>query len=342
MNLNLKNNIEAQARAGRYQAFQSVIQKGEALVLAHHLDDQLETFLLNAIRGTGITGLASMPLYRNMEGIDILRPFLDTPRASIKEYAQKQHLTWVEDESNQSIEYSRNFLRHEIFPKIEKLMPHYRQSMLHTVMSCQESYDYLEQHVTDFVSDEKLKQTKLSTTLLKSVNQEQRCLVLRKWLHTQGVKSISRVIINEIITQMLDIKRLDSTPKIKCGDINLHYYQGDIYCLAEPEQMDVGVWTDFPNPFLGLEAVSASNGIAIDPKQDKVEVRYRVGGEIIFYKGHHRELKKLLQAAKVPHFVRNQIPLIYVNDELKSIVGYWNADMNDYTKNHYQIQFKSS
>ena len=88
-----------------------------------------------------------MPSHRLWQGIHIYRPLLNTPKTAIQAYAKEKSLVWVEDESNQNTDYSRNFLRHEIFPKIAEVWPHYRQSLAHTISSCQNVLESLETEV---------------------------------------------------------------------------------------------------------------------------------------------------------------------------------------------------
>jgi tRNA(Ile)-lysidine synthase len=330
-------NLESKAREARYAVYASCIQPGEALVLGHHLDDQLETFLLNALRGTGLTGLAAMPMHRVWQGIDIYRPMLSTPKSAIQAYANVHDLKWVEDESNQNIEYSRNFLRHEILPRLEKTWPHYRQSMMHTITSCQTVIQHLEQDDLEQIQAYDLNLPTLDLKPLRALNELQIFQILRLWFKHQDLPRPSLTLVREILAQMLMPKRQDSNPKMVWGDRYLYLYQDSIYCVKPQAPQTPALWPEFPMPYLGIQAISAKPGIAIHAKHDKVEVRYRQGGERLLYRGHHRELKKMFQEFKVPPFFRDTIPLIYVNDELKAVVGYWYAD--EPASNATQYQF---
>lgn len=127
--------LEAAARRGRYRAFAQV--DADWLALAHHRDDQAETVLLNLLRGAGPAGAAGMPALRALgdapdapeSGVWLIRPLLDAPRAAIEAYAAACGLRWVNDESNESRHFRRNFLRHEIFPALETPFPGARQAL---------------------------------------------------------------------------------------------------------------------------------------------------------------------------------------------------------------------
>lgn len=122
--------IQLLAREERYRFFENLKAEigADKIALAHHRDDQAETIFLRLIRGTGIDGLAGMPVNRE-DGV--IRPFLEVSRAAIREYMQENQLSWVEDSSNQKLIYRRNRIRHQIIPEIENtLNPRFKDALL--------------------------------------------------------------------------------------------------------------------------------------------------------------------------------------------------------------------
>lgn len=113
--------LEAAARRARYAAFAGC--DADCLLLAHHQGDQAETLLFNLLRGAGVTGAAAMPVERLQGGLRILRPLLAVPQAAIAACAAEAGLVWVEDESNANVDFSRNFLRHDVLPLLEGRFP---------------------------------------------------------------------------------------------------------------------------------------------------------------------------------------------------------------------------
>jgi len=113
--------LEAAARQARYRVFAEC--PAEVLLLAHHLGDQAETLLFNLLRGSGVTGAAGMPVERHLGAIRLLRPWLQVPPEAIAGYAEREALRWIEDESNADTGFSRNFLRHEILPRLQGRFP---------------------------------------------------------------------------------------------------------------------------------------------------------------------------------------------------------------------------
>ncbi len=125
---NASEGMEAAARAARYAVYAA---RAEPFVaLAHHLDDQAETLLLQLLRGTGLKGLAGMPEVRALPGsrVSLFRPLLGVPRAALREHARAGGLRWVEDESNASLGPDRNFLRHEIAPRLDARFAGWREA----------------------------------------------------------------------------------------------------------------------------------------------------------------------------------------------------------------------
>lgn len=117
---------EAAARAARYAALAEAAGKSDidALLVGHHRDDQAETVLLNALRGTGLSGLAGMQEARQFgRGGLLLRPFLRLPRAALECWAREHSLTWVDDLSNFDTSLTRNLLRHQLMPLIAAALP---------------------------------------------------------------------------------------------------------------------------------------------------------------------------------------------------------------------------
>ena len=114
-----KLSTQVAARQLRYQWFEEVCTEHsfDYLATAHHLDDDLETFLINLSRGTGLRGLIGIPIINDK----IIRPFLNFPRADILQYAKEKNSPWREDSSNQTSDYLRNKLRIEVIPRLKEV-----------------------------------------------------------------------------------------------------------------------------------------------------------------------------------------------------------------------------
>jgi len=117
----LKLSTQLTARKLRYNWFSEIKEKHNYtyLATAHHLDDQLETFIFNLSRGTGISGLRAMLPLNN----GLIRPLLNVSKDEVYAYAKKESINWREDKSNTKDKYSRNYIRHQITPKLKELNP---------------------------------------------------------------------------------------------------------------------------------------------------------------------------------------------------------------------------
>ncbi|MEB8328931.1 tRNA lysidine(34) synthetase TilS [Flavobacteriaceae bacterium KMM 6897] len=144
MNKN-KVSLQMAARELRYEWFQSLMeQKGwKTLVTAHHADDNLETFLINLSRGTGIDGLTGIP--EKTTGIS--RPLLKYSRVKIEAYANEQKLEWREDSSNQETKYLRNKIRHQIVPLLKELHPTFLNNFNQTQHYLRQTSGIAEDHI---------------------------------------------------------------------------------------------------------------------------------------------------------------------------------------------------
>lgn len=145
-----KNGISIQmaARELRYSWFDELMKKDgfQLLLTAHHFNDQLESFLINFGRGTGIAGLTGIE-----QGNRILRPFLQHTRQEINSYAKRHKLKWREDSSNKKTDYLRNRIRHKVIPELEACFPNFDKSAGDTLAHLRET-----QQAMHFLLEEKL------------------------------------------------------------------------------------------------------------------------------------------------------------------------------------------
>ena len=131
-----KLSIQLAARKLRYDWFQEIISLGFDYVLtAHHLDDNVETFLINFTRGTGLEGLTGIPVQNG----NIIRPLLPFSREEIENYAKEYNIQWREDSSNASDKYFRNKLRHDIVPILKELNTGFLDSFQNTLHHLQQA-----------------------------------------------------------------------------------------------------------------------------------------------------------------------------------------------------------
>jgi len=145
-----KCSIQMAARELRYDWFSELALQlnFDYILTAHHADDNLETFLINFTRGTGLNGLTGIP---ELNG-NIVRPLLSFSRETIEAYAKSENITWREDSSNSSRKYLRNKLRHEVIPILKEINPNVLDSFQNTLSNLKETEAIVNQSLRDFLS----------------------------------------------------------------------------------------------------------------------------------------------------------------------------------------------
>lgn len=132
-----KLSIQEAARKLRYNWFAELVEAANRqlptahckLLTAHHADDSIETVLMNFLRGTGLHGLTGIPSIGEKSLSFVRRPLLSFTREEIQQFAKENNLSFVEDSSNQSTKYTRNYFRHEIIPAVTKVFPQVKENL---------------------------------------------------------------------------------------------------------------------------------------------------------------------------------------------------------------------
>jgi tRNA(Ile)-lysidine synthase len=143
--------FEELAREKRYQFFDALlhIYKINKILIAHHLDDKIETFFFNMLRGTKLTGLINM----TMQSPWILRPLLWIEKKDIYKYLDNNHLKYFEDESNKNSQYTRNYLRNDVLPLLSQVHPEHKKNLKNLFVYFDELKSHLEWEIEKFLWD---------------------------------------------------------------------------------------------------------------------------------------------------------------------------------------------
>lgn len=330
-----QSNKEEGARIARYEFFSSLLTTEDCLVLGHHRDDQVETVLLQLFRGAGVDGLAAMPETAVLGSGLLARPLLMFSRKQLEAYALKHRLQWIEDESNQDVSYSRNFLRHDILPLIVKKWPGVFGNIARTAQHCQSALMNLEILAVQDSPELQTPSDSLFIQPLKQLPHERIANVLRFWLKKNTIQLPSTLTFERLIHELIFASQ-DAMPLVCWDEIRISRYQEHIYLVRtqEPTLSEQIPWPDFPHDLtdkVHLIVQKSTEGMRV-PMKSVVTIRFRKGGERFIYHGNSRQLKKLFQEWGVPPWLRGTIPLVYINDELAAVVGYAVSDVF-FTKN---------
>lgn len=325
---------EAAARTARYAAFEQALLPGQILLTAHHQDDQAETLLLMLLRGAGPAGLAGMPQQRPLGQGKLLRPMLALSRADLSVYAQAHGLEWVDDESNLDTSYDRNFLRHEVLPRLRHRWPTVDATLARAAAHQAEASQLLSDLASaDLQHLAGSRPGTLSVSGLLGLDSARRRNALRHWLRQRGLPPTDSIQLHRIELEVLQA-RTDAEPLVHWQGAEVRRYRDDLHAMQPlgpaPEMAlpwDMNTPLQLPHGLGQLEAITVQGqGIAATHCRGKrLQVVFRQGGERCQPLGrqHRHELKKLMQEAGMPPWERLRTPLLMLDGELVAVVGQW-------------------
>lgn len=318
--------VEQGARLARYQAFDQLLQANHCLLTAHHLNDQAETLLFRALRGAGVLGLSAMRSVRQQGAGLLLRPLLQLSRAQLERYAEQHQLTWVDDPSNQSLDYDRNYLRQQVLPLLQARWPQALNSLGRVAQHMQQAQSLLDELAEQDIVAAKVKPLAwldlpcLQLSALTRLSTQRQINALRYWL--RDYTSLPDTAHWAGWHDLRDAAA-DAEPIWRLKNGCVRRFADDIYWLAddwllEPELdrlIDRPQTLDLPhNGVLTIEG-------RLDPEVN-YRLVYRQGGERLqLVNRGQRDLKRLLQEVKIPHFARARLPLLLANGQLIALAN---------------------
>ena len=337
--LNKQSNIESQARNLRYESLTQMCEahKIQDLLLAHHLDDQAETVLIQLMRGAGLPGLSAMPQVKSKELIHLWRPFLNMRRKDLEIYAKEHQLTWIEDPSNQDESYRRNAVRKSILPTLEKFQKGAIENLARSAKHLGEAQGLLNQLADIDLGLIETKEGLSKTNLIRlyKTSQARATNALRRWLSKNSLAYPSEERLTAWWSELVQA-RLDAKLQWDHDQCVIRLWRGhlsitqDLNAQAkskgkEREKEKVtneGEWT-----FKKVPANSKKPGIAKDrfehaKQKGLINTMAREGGEKfkVDLKRPRKSLKNLYQEAAIPPWQRD-VPLLYIGEELVAVAG---------------------
>lgn len=344
------NSLEAAARDARYAVFAR--QPCEFVALAHHRDDQVETLLLQLLRGAGVKGLAGMSPVRKGEGRrqtaeensrkaghpssfrhppSILRPLLDVTREEIVDYARARRLKWIEDETNRDVSFQRNFIRHEVLPLIARRFPAYRVTLARAAGHLAEATQVLDELAAADAAGH-LEGGTLAMAAFRHLPPARARNLLRHLLAAHGVPMPNAERLDEALRQALCAKP-DARVRIELNGVDLRRFDNRLHVVAGSRELPAGHarrWRGENTIVLpelgGVLAMKRVRGAGISLARLRgrpLTIGVRRGGERLQpdCARPRRSLKNLLQEARVPPWQRGRLPLLFCGDELVWVAG---------------------
>lgn len=306
---------EAQARNARYDAFERYMVKDAILLLAHHLDDQVETVLFRLIRGAGPSGLRGIPESRALGAGKILRPFLGISRSQIEEYAAVIPLESVEDPSNEDTAVDRSFLRHQVLPLIAERWPGYRSGIARTgqIMGA------VDRSSLDLWYECSLGALSLDVNGLEV---EVLHTKIRSKLTALRLQPPAHETLKEFCRQCVE-SRADKTPSLMMDACTLVFWRDRVQLISpvaagfEPEEVRVGDPIERPWGHLTWEA--SDIGLAPD---SIVGLRSITSGERVKFRGRpNRSLRDCMQEASIAPYWRASVPIVCSGGAVIAVPG---------------------
>ena len=325
--------LEADAREQRYKKFKEIILDNECLLTAHHLDDQIETTLFRIFRGTGLDGLRSIRKKAKFGKGLLCRPLINIPREAIEQYAKLNDIKWIEDPSNNNIYFDRNYLRNNIVPSIKKRWPNAQKTITRLSSLAENNQKLLHELAKEDIGEiEKFNVLDIGILSNKSslrINNIFRFMIVK---NKMGIPSLK--VLESGIETLINAK--SDSPIITWDGFSIRRYKNTLYFfnpdLKQDEIRPLKMkWFIDETINLGGNRGSIQarfikgQGIALNKCPKSLEIKYRKGGEQIKPSGHKitKSLKNLFQENNVLPWVRDQIPLVYLDEDLISVGDLW-------------------
>lgn len=316
---------ESAARDGRYAVLKSAMAHGDTLLTAHHADDQTETVLLRLIRGAGPGGLAGIRAVRPFGPGWLARPLLDWPRTRIDAWIERYALTPVSDPSNAQLDFDRNFLRHEIIPRLQRRWPGVDRSLRRSARLCRGADEFAVKTVDDDLQGARKHDGALAIDALSDRSQHYLATVIRSWCILRGVEPPPGRQLDSFLTQ-LGSAAADRLPELRWPGWSLRAWRRHLWLERDlthslPWRRD---WTgeeplELPND-TGRLLLSGGAGPAV-----QLTVQSGTDGESLRPAGdtHHRACKRLLAESGVPPWQRAMWPRVWSDGQLVALGARW-------------------
>ncbi len=333
LQLNLRpasgESLEAQARDARYAAIAAHMNAGDMLLTAHHGDDQVETLLLQLLRGAGVSGLASMPLMRHWQAGWLVRPLLEFSHEELQDWAQQEHLQWQDDPSNDHLGIRRNYLRHKVIPLLKNQWPGLIKTTSRSARHCAEAAQLMKEvGMADLVlMYDAGRPWQLLISGLEVLSPQRKKNLLRHWVRQQGLPVPGHQIIERVLTEVVGARQAGS-PLLSWENGEIRRFRNTLYLMPPLPpapadglrlQWDCSKPLDLPQGLGRLSVVDKMQWLA-----DGVEVVFRTEGLACRpdQRKNTRSFKRLCQDLAIPPWLRPRLPLVYSADGLVAVADY--------------------
>lgn len=328
-----KTSVEAEARAQRYAFFERIMRENDIpiLVTAHHAEDNIESILINIVRGCGIAGLKGILPHRAFYGdLHLVRPILKAQKQDVLDYCDENHLQFVYDSTNGDKTYLRNAIRSDVTPKLQSVQPNLTDMFFRLSQSASEADSFINSVASEFIESEckngEIPLDKLLSMPSAPLNRiismlfEGECGATLERVHVEAVVELckkgvphSSISLPSSKSARIENERLvfcDGCKSDESNPFSLPFFEGE-------RRLDNGTTIKIEkNP----SCKASKNSVFLDVKCDAINssshFRSRREGDTILTKGMHKRVKKLLNEKNIPISDRSNLPFLVSNEEI--------------------------
>lgn len=314
------NSSEVAARDARYAAFNNFVIEGDCVLFGHHADDQAETLLFRWLRGAGLTGLKGMPEQREMGRGYLLRPLLYCSRKQLEQAVTEIGLEFIQDPSNDSIDYDRNFLRHKVLPELKlrwpQLLSRWQKNADLVAKSESLLNHYLDQDLRQCLTANR----QLNLDVWGLLIEMKRSELIRRWVYNEIGFLLNEQQLEQIQQDVIQAQS-DANPIYSIQEYSLRRFRNHLYIVSPSSELldnveisEAGCW-ELGDGELTIEFAK--------PLQKSLTLQRRKGGERCVPHGHahSKSVKKLLQEADLPPWEKACWPLIFQGETVVAVPG---------------------
>ncbi|MDN6296583.1 MAG: tRNA lysidine(34) synthetase TilS [Halomonas sp.] len=316
--------VEGAAREARYAAFARHVPPGDTLWLAQHQTDQAETWLLAALRGSGVRGLGAMPGHRTLGGITLMRPWLDVSHQALADEAQALKragkLGWCDDPTNADTYFERNYLRHRVLPLLQARWPHAERALATTAHHMQDADALLTAYASDELSTLILAPGQLDAKALATRSRARQRLLVRTFCQQQRLAKPPARRLDTLLDQLN--AGADAQVYVAWPSACARVWRGRLYLFTEERLTARAAQPEWRASWSsGIPCATPLGEVMIKAEGAAAEttlplaMSWRQGGEVIRLAGRgRRDLKRLLAELGVPPWERHEVMVVWAGD----------------------------
>lgn len=338
-----KLGTEEAARRVRYDAFFNIINSDKrfsTIAVAHNATDNLETIIFNMMRGSGLSGMCGIAPVRE----NIIRPLIYSPKDDIRIALQKANIPFMIDSTNDSTQYSRNYIRHTIIPLFKKLTPSPEAMGSRLSSNLLDDKYFLESSAQDFLANNS-NNGRIAADALSSIHKALFARVLREMCRKKGDIAPERTHIDAIYSLLGQNDFSYSLP----GNLRFVCSNGFCYITDEAPCIELNINQKLS---LGINEIEGYSSVVIVSDEKNIKsysnvynltiqaklrfdiingslcVRSKKDGDSYACRGMTRKLKKLFNDKKIPISRRNDVPVICDNVGILWVAGFGARDVD--------------